>query len=138
MLGVLKSAIGAMRRREGGNVTIEAALWLPGLLFLLVAAVDTTMVFAHRAQALRVAQDGSRGLAVFRLANEAAVTNYVQTRVRGFAPSATVTTVTDPVDRVVITQVNMPVSEMDIMGTYSIFGDLQVTVVANQMRETWQ
>lgn len=130
-----RSALRTARIRENGNATIEAAIWLPLALLLMVMLIDTTMVFAHRAQALRVVQDGNRGLAVFRLANEAAVTDYVLTRVRQFVPSATATTITDPVKRVLITQVDMPLREMDIMGTYRVFGDTIVTVAAYQMRE---
>ena len=137
MSGKFRAAIRLMRRCQSGTVTIEAAIWLPALLLMMVAAIDTTMVFAHRAQALRIAQDGSRGLAVFRLANEAAVTNYVLTRVHRFAPSATAITVTDPVKKILVTQVDIPLSEMDMMGTYSVFGGYQVTVVAHQMRESW-
>lgn len=138
MLRAIRSLDRFLRRREDGSVTVEAAIWIPGMLLLMVMAIDTAWVFTHRAQALRIIQDGNRGLAVFQLADEAAATDYVLTRIRNFAPSATGSTITDPVQKVIITQVDIPLSELDIVGFFSLFRSHQVSVIAHQLREEWR
>ena len=121
--------------REGGSMSVEAVLWLPMFLVLIIMIVDTSLVFSRRAQALRVVQDANRGMSMYRLTSEAETMDYILSRVRQFSPTAQVGTVMDPTNRVIRSALAMPLHELDALGFFDMFPNQYVVIALYHARE---
>ncbi|MEX3315473.1 TadE/TadG family type IV pilus assembly protein [Sulfitobacter sp. PS-8MA] len=62
---------------EGGSATIETVIWLPIFGFALALIMNVSMVFFTESQLTRIVQDGNRAFSLGRLADGAAVENYI-------------------------------------------------------------
>lgn len=124
--------IARFARREEGTATVEAVLWLPMLLSILVIMLDTSMLFNNRTQALRLMQDANRSFALGRL-NEAETEEFLRSRLRQISPSATVDTQVDA--GVITTRVTMRANEMDLVGLFRPFANLTIGLHAEHLAE---
>lgn len=122
-------------KRDTGSLSVEAVLWLPMFLILLIVIVDTSLVFSRRAQAIRIVEDANRGMSMYRLTSEAETTDYILSRVQQFSPTAQAGTVMDPTTRVIRSALAMPLHELDALGFFSLFPRQQIVIVAYHMRE---
>lgn len=128
-----ENLISRFRDDERGSATIEALLWMPIFVYLLVLITDVSLVYYGKAQALRAIQDGNRALSVRFLPDEAATQDFVETRLRSHSPSVTATTSIS--DGIVTTSAKMPASELMAVGSIPTFGDTIILVTAQHFLE---
>lgn len=125
----------ALLADESGSATVETVLWLPMIFLVFGIAVDFSMVFFGKSQALRIVQDANRQASIGYLENAAAVKTYVESRLAGIAPSVVATPVFD--SGRVLTSVSMPMGELEMLGLFRGFDNLNVVVSSEHMIEDW-
>jgi len=122
-------------RREDGAATVETILWFPFFIFVFGFMVDVAMLFHGQAKVLLVAQEGNREYAIGRIATEADTASYVQTELA--AVDISVTATMTEVAGVARTVVSVPASELQVLGFFSAFQGLNLTVTAEHMNESF-
>lgn len=129
----------ALRSRvvdDSGSSTIETVLWLPLIFLIFGFAVDFSMVFYGKSQALRIVQDANRRASVGWLTDEGQVETYVTTRLASLSPTVTAQTVF--AGGSVITTVTMPAAELEMLGLFRGFDTFNVSVSAEHLIEDWE
>ena len=123
------------RSREDGAATVETILWFPFFIFVFGLMVDVAMLFHGQAKVLLVAQHGNREYAIGRLATEADTANFVQTQLAAvdINASATMTEIAG----VARTVVSVPATELQVLGFFTAFQGLNLTVTAEHMNESF-
>ncbi len=133
---VLKQARSALRafiRREAGSGTIETVLWVPVFVLIIGLIADTSLIFGRQAEALRVVQDANRALSLGRLSDVAAAEAYVLNAIAEISPNATV--VTEVVNGIIITRLQMPASDLSATGVFATFSTVTVNITSEFMSE---
>jgi Flp pilus assembly protein TadG len=118
---------------ERGSATIEALLWIPIFVYLLVLITDVSLNYYGKAQALRTIQDGNRALSVRFLPDATAAQDFIETRLQGYAPSVEVTTSIS--NGIVTTSATMLASELMAVGSIPTFRDTEISVTAQHFLE---
>lgn len=133
MKATVKRLIANFRRSEDGAFTIEAVLWMPIFVALLVLIADASMLFGRKADVLRVIQDANRAMSIGRLREVADAEEYVTDRIGSFAPNAEIAiTILDGVVRTVVT---IPAGDLTSGVSGGVFNALTVRVSAEHMLE---
>jgi len=122
-------------RGASGTMSVEAVLWLPMFLIMVIVIADTSLVFSRRAQALRIVQDANRGMSMYRLTSEAETMDYILSRIHQISPSAQALTTMDPTTHVIRSSLVIPLQELDALGFFSLFPKQAFVIVAYHMRE---
>lgn len=115
---------------ERGSASIEAAIWIPIYMGLLLLIANTSLVFYGQSQAMRIVQDGNRALSVGRLTTEAETVEFITQRLIGLTDNPVVETVLN--EGIVYTSVRIPVEDLAQIGNLEMFTGYNVTV-ASQM-----
>ena len=119
-------------RDESGTATIEALLWIPVFVSLLVLAVDVSMVFYNQSRMTRVVQDANRSLSVGNLSGADAVIARVKESFAAYGDDVIVTSV---VGERVTTTLSIPARDLDVIGLFQSISNATVTVVGEQFVE---
>ncbi len=134
-----------MRKSTDGSLTVEVVLWLPLVLMTVALIVDASMMFQGHTAASRILQDANRRVSVGwagslvvqqDAALEAARIQTLETNTEAYAlsrltvlsPRATVQTTI--VSGVATTVVQMPASDLYIIGLISAFTAASVDVTS--------
>lgn len=120
-------------RSTEGSSTIEAAIWMPILAFLLVLITDVSFIFYGRAEAMRIVQDGNRAFSIGRLTTEDETEAYIRAALSDLAPGATVTTLL--ANGVISTTVTLPVDDLMAIGTVPGMSGFNVAVASQHLLE---
>lgn len=137
MLGPFYEAAKCLKRfakDSHGAVTVEAVVWLPIYLLFFGLIADVSLMFHGQARAQRIAYDGNRLASMGLLDTENAVESAVLARVESFSPGATVSTTFGA--STVATTLTMPASDLTVIGTFTTFMNLDITVSSIHLRET--
>lgn len=122
-------------RDTSGSATVEFVIWLPMLVLAFGLTVDVSMIFHSQSQVLRIVQDANRNASIGRLRTTAETESYVETRLHNASASADATsTITAGV---ITTSVTYPARDFQILGFFSQFNDLQITVNSEHLIEDW-
>lgn len=133
-MAVLKrKTLGRFARSDDGSATIESLLWIPFFVFLLLFIADVTLIFMNQSMALRVTQDGVRSLAVYEIADCAALQTWLETTLNGMANSATATCAIS--GDYATTTVTMNSSDLDLTGATGWIANFPVQVSAQHFME---
>lgn len=132
---------GALRLRpwmrgEDGSVSVEAALWLPIFMGLILLITNTSLVFYGQSQAMRVVQDANRAFSTGRLATEAEVQAFVVERLAPLTAQPIVETVVH--QGVIYTTAQLPVEDLAHIGTLNMFSGYHVNVASQFFVEYMQ
>lgn len=107
---------------EDGNATIEFALWVPLLVFILALMVDTTMAFARQSHIWRVATEITRSLSTGTLKQSGVAARAAAMSQGKTAYIATAIQVGD----LVTTTVSVPLMSSAFMGVLGQFSDAPI------------
>lgn len=133
----MKNAISTLRTRlredESGAVTVEAVLWLPVFIFFFCAIVDLSFVFHQQAEAYRVVQDANRAFSVGRLGGIDETEAWITERLGHVSPRSEVET--SVTDGVILTQLALPVEDMDATGMFGFLRGYKVTIASEHFLE---
>lgn len=122
--------------RQDGTASIETVIWFPVFFFVFGLMVDVAMIFHGQATVLRIVQDGNREYSVGRFETEAETATEIQTLLGELGIQATANTT--EVAGVARTWVTVPVKQLQIIGYFTPFDDLSITVAAEHMIEYWE
>ncbi|MBT8415954.1 MAG: pilus assembly protein [Silicimonas sp.] len=126
------------RRRQDGTATVEAVLWFPIFIAVFGLMVDSAIIFHGQSKVLRVVQDANRKLSIKSLKTDAEVVAFINNELNqiGITPTTTVAQ-SDAITGIVSTGVQVPASELQLLGYFSVLTNLDLTVTAQHMREDW-
>ncbi len=124
------------RRKSDGNATIEFVIWFPFIMLLFLMMVDIGFVFNSRAMATKVVQDANRSFSIGTLATPGATAAFIKQRLATLAPNAVAQTTVD--DGVATSSVTVPLSDLDVTGTFSGLGSLAMIIRSQQYVEVTQ
>jgi Flp pilus assembly protein TadG len=111
---------------ERGNATIEAVIWVPTFVAVLLLVVDVSMIFNGQARLFRLVQDTNRALSVGRLQTTTQAEEKIKSSLAG--------TTSDPIvktsitDGIITTTLSVPAKDLDIVGYFSALKAARVTV----------
>ncbi len=133
---MISTAIRKFLRRETGAATVETVLWFPLFIAVFGLMLDVAMIFHGQAKVLRVVQDGNREYSIGRIATPGAAETYIENVLAGIGIRGTATT--SEKAGVAHTVVRVQASELQVIGYFTAFTGLQVTVTAEHMIENWE
>ena len=123
-------------RGQDGSVSVEAALWLPIFMGLILVITNTSLVFYGQSQAMRVVQDANRAFSTGRLATEADVQAFIVERLAPLTAEPIVETVVH--QGVIYTTAQLPVEDLAHIGTLNMFSGYHVNVASQFFVEYMQ
>ena len=123
-------------RRETGAATVETVLWFPLFIAVFGLMLDVAMIFHGQAKVLRVVQDGNREYSIGRLTTAGAAESQIEGELAALGIQASATT--SEKAGVAHTVVRVPASQLQVIGYFTAFTSLQVTVTAEHMIENWE
>lgn len=122
-------------RNESGSATVEFVLWMPMIFAVFILAADVSMIFYSQTEVLRITQDANRNASIGRLAQTADVESYIESRLQGLSPTANAQSAI--VAGVISTTVTYPAKDFEVIGLFSAFNSLSMTVHAEHLIENW-
>lgn len=117
-------------KSEKGSTSVEAAIWMPIYMGIILVIANTSLVFAGQSHAMRVLHDGNRAFSIGRLTTEEEIEAFISERLAHLTDDPLVDTVLH--DGVVYSTVQMPVQDLARIGHLSMFSEYRITV-ASQM-----
>lgn len=117
-----------------GTATVEFVICVPVFLMLLGLVVDTSLIFAGEAQALRVVQDANRSLSIGRIKSIPETQTMIVNGLKSMSPGVTAVTVVT-LEGVIISTATIPAREISSFGILNVFGNTNVKVTAQHMSE---
>lgn len=133
---MMKPGLKRFLTRADGAATVETILWFPLFMVVFGLMLDVAMMFHGQAKVLMVVQEGNREYSIGRIADEAATETYIQNQLAQLNIQANATTV--EVAGVARSSVTVPFTELQVLGYFSAFDNLTVTVSAEHMIEYWE
>lgn len=133
VMETLRTLIGRFRDSESGSATIEAVLWFPMFVVLLVMVTDVSFVFHRQSQLYRIVQDANRSLSTGRFSTTAATESYIENLFRNVSQNVNATTTVS--SRVISTSVVVPVEDLVAIGYFNFLDGYNITVQSDQFQE---
>ncbi len=133
MIPQISNLCARLRKDEAGVVTVEAVLWLPMFIFFFCAVVDLSFVFHKQAEAYRVVQDANRAFSVGRLGGTEETETWISERMGHVSSRAQV--FTSVTDGVILTQVALPIEDLDATGMFGFLREYDVVVKSEHFLE---
>lgn len=125
--------LGAFKKANDGSATVEAVIWLPLFLFILGLAVDTSMTFHAHSRVLKVVQDVNRAYSVGRIETVEEAETMVSALLPDFSNAMIVES--NVVNGIIDTRVQVPLSDIVILGVVPSWSNLAITVTSYQYAE---
>jgi len=123
-------------RKDSGASTVETVLWFPLFIAVFGLMLDVAMIFHGQAKVLRVVQDGNREYSIGRLTTASAAETAIETELAGLGIQSNATTSEQA--GVAHTVVTVPANQLQVLGYFTAFRNLTVTVTAEHMIENWE
>lgn len=123
-------------RRDDGTATVETLLWFPLFIAVFGLMLDVSMIFFGQAKVLRVVQDGNRSYSVGRITTKSDTETFIENQLSQLGITANATTTT--LAGVAHTKVTVPVKQLEVLGYFTAFSGLTITVTAEHMIENWE
>lgn len=111
-----------------GSSSIEAAIWMPIFMGLILVIANTSLVFYGQSQAMRIVQDGNRAFSVGRLTTEEETEVFIAERLATLSENPVVETVLH--QGVIYTTVQLPVEDLAHIGNLGMFSEYNVSVAS--------
>lgn len=133
MSNVLPHRLRQFFKDTQGTASIESVLWLPVFFAFFSLMVDASMIFNGHSRIMRVVQDGNRNLSVGRLDTENGVEDWVSEQLTTLSDNVTVDT--QIVAGVATTTAVVPAVDLEILGLFSAFNSLNISVTSQHYIE---
>ena len=129
----MRSLLSRFRRRQDGAVSVEAVIWLPFWIFMVVAVGDVAVIFHAQTRALEMAEDGIRLYSVGEIATAGDTSVWIENRLDRISPNASASTMVNY--GLVRTEVTMPVADINGFGIFAALTNFDLKVYATQVME---
>lgn len=119
----LASLWGRFVRTEDGSVTVEAVLWFPMFIWLMMIIADASLAFFAKAEAFRIIQDGNRAFSTKAIASVDTVDEveaYILGEFGDYSKDATAVTETVSGGTIVRTRLSIPVEDVVLFNTMGV------------------
>ena len=126
----LRRGLRGFLSRQDGSSSIEAAIWMPIFMGLILVIANTSLVFYGQSQAMRIVQDGNRAFSIGRFTTEEETEEFIVERLAVLTENPVVETVLH--QGVIYTTVQLPVGDLAHIGNLGMFSEYNVAV-ASQM-----
>lgn len=133
---MIRKLLKKFTRSDDGTATVETLLWFPLFIAVFGLMLDVAMIFHGQAKVLRVTQDGNREYSIGRLTTPAAAETYIESVLAQLNIQANATTT--EVAGVAHTIVTVPANQLQVLGYFSAFAGLTISVTAEHMIENWE
>ena len=112
-------------------------IWLPIYFIFLSLIIDVSVMFHHKAQAIRIVQDGNRAMNTGLWSDEDATAGNIKALLAPISPNATVETMYTGVgDEFIATRVRMPATDLAVVGFFTkMLNSITVEVTAYHLAE---
>lgn len=120
-------------RDEDGGQTIEAVIWLPVFVSMLVLTIDVSTIYNRQSEMLRIVQDANRAYSTGRLPDAAATETYIKEAIGSFATNSTVQT--SYANGVISTRLTVPATDLMPIDSFVAFRDKNVVIATQQLAE---
>jgi Flp pilus assembly protein TadG len=129
----MKKLLRRLRSDESGSATIEAIIWIPIFVWVLVVIVNASVVLYQKNEAYRIVQNANRVLSTGYMKTEAETEAFIQDRLAGIAPEAVVTT--RIVDGIVTSDVSYTLDTLFMPHVVRDLMNLNVSITAQHFME---
>lgn len=126
----LKDSIRKFCENQNGSFSIEAVIWLPIFMVILLVMINLSTVFFNESQMLRIVQDANRAHSLGRLESEQETEDYIFTELAYLSSAFTVETIRT--GSVIRTTVSVPAVELMPMNLMSSTYDTLTLYVSGQ------
>ena len=133
---MIRKLLNKFTRSDDGTATVETLLWFPLFIAVFGLMLDVAMIFHGQAKVLRVTQDGNREYSIGRLTTPAATETYIESVLAQLNIQANATTT--EVAGVAHTIVTVPANQLQVLGYFTAFAGLTISVTAEHMIENWE
>ena len=133
---MIRKLLNKFTRSDDGTATVETLLWFPLFIAVFGLMLDVAMIFHGQAKVLRVTQDGNREYSIGRLTTPAATETYIESVLAQLNIQANATTT--EVAGVAHTIVTDPANQLQVLGYFTAFAGLTISVTAEHMIENWE
>ena len=120
-------------RNDTGAATVEAVLWMPTFVFLLVLVADTAIIFTSQAQVMRIIQDANRALSVGRFRTIEQTESFIASQLTRYGGSTTVET--SVTEGLIVSRVTLPVANLSATPMLDMFDGLTLTISSEHLSE---
>ena len=117
---------------ENGSATIEAVLWMPVFVFVLVLIFDVSMMFYNQTRVMRIVHDANRAYAVGRF-DQSEAEAFMQNEMARFSENADVQML--PGSPFVRSQISVRAGDLGGVGMLKVISGVNISVVSHQMVE---
>lgn len=122
-------------RCEDGSSTLEALIWMPIIVYLLVMIADFSFVFFEKAQALRVIQDSNRALSVGHVKTTSEVEELIRTGMSHVTENVNVNTTVDLNTGIIKSVLTLSAADLTAVGSIPALERLDIVVAAQHFLE---
>ena len=126
-------------RDEGGAVTVEAVIWIPFFLLILLLIVNTSFAFFSRAQAYRLIENANRKFSITVNSTDTQAEDYVRTRFATLYPRSSgnisLDTYTNKTSGTVTTRLTYRARDVVMFNALNVLSGWTITVQASQFVE---
>ncbi|GGE34465.1 hypothetical protein GCM10011360_22900 [Primorskyibacter flagellatus] len=129
----MKKLLHRLRSDESGSATIEAIIWIPIFVWVLVVIVNASVVLYQKNEAYRIVQNANRVLSTGYMKTEAETEAFIHDRLAGIAPEAVVTT--RIVDGIVTSDVSYTLDTLFMPHVVRDLMNLNVSITAQHFME---
>jgi Flp pilus assembly protein TadG len=133
---MIRTVFRKFARSDDGTATVETLLWFPLFIAVFGLMLDVAMIFHGQAKVLRVTQDGNREYSIGRLTTPAATETYIENILAQLDIQANATTT--EIAGVAHTIVTVPANQLQVLGYFTAFAGLTISVTAEHMIENWE
>lgn len=112
-------------RDEHGSITAESVLWLPVFLIFFALIADVSLMLHAQAKAMRIAQDANRHASTGYFVNENDLEDMIGASMATISPNATIESTIGA--QTIATTIEMPVTDLEVVGLISRFSDITIT-----------
>ena len=127
MSNVLKAfSRSSFSRDERGSITAESVLWIPVYLVFFALIADVSLMLHAQAKATRIAQDANRHASNGYLVTETDLEDMIGASMASISPNATIDSTIGA--QTVATTIEMPVTDLEVVGLFARFSDITITV----------
>jgi len=117
---------------ERGSVTAESVLWLPVYLVFFALIADVSLMLHAQSKATRIAQDANRQASTGYIVGaddserEINLENIIAAKMATISPNATIESSYGA--QSIATTIEMPVTDLEVVGLFAKFSDITITV----------
>lgn len=126
-------------RDEGGSVTVEAVVWIPFFVLVLLLIANTSFVFFSRAQAYRLIENANRKFSITMNSSDTQAEDYVKTRFAMLYPRSanniSLDTYTNKGAGTVTTRLTYRARDVVMFNALNVLSGWTITVQASQFVE---